>query len=137
MTFVSDGKFIPKGTSLLIAMVIMGRMKSIWEDPEAFIPERFLPENFNSNSFAFVPFSAGSRNCIGNITTNISNSPDFPSQLSFRAKVCNARDENHNFKGFAKLRNRFAVRLRASLGCGVDFKTRKRIVSRTEETGNN
>lgn len=40
-------------------------MESIWNDPEAFIPERFHIENLNTNPFVFVPFSAGSRNCIG------------------------------------------------------------------------
>ena len=43
----------------------MGRMKSIWEDPEKFIPERFLLDNQHSNPFAFIPFSAGARNCVG------------------------------------------------------------------------
>lgn len=43
----------------------MGRMESIWNDPEEFIPERFHIENINTNPFVYVPFSAGSRNCIG------------------------------------------------------------------------
>lgn len=62
---LSDGKFIPKKTNLIVAAVAMGRMENIWEDAEAFIPERFLFENTKANLFAFVPFSAGSRNCIG------------------------------------------------------------------------
>lgn len=65
MIFPQDGKFVPKKTNLLIASVIMGQMESIWGDPLVFRPERFLDENVIANPFAMVPFSAGSRNCIG------------------------------------------------------------------------
>ena len=43
----------------------MGKMESIWGDPLVFRPERFLEEDLKMNPYSMVPFSAGSRNCIG------------------------------------------------------------------------
>ena len=46
--------------------LLMGRNPKTWKDPYDFIPERFELNNFmDLNPFAFMSFSAGPRNCIG------------------------------------------------------------------------
>ncbi|XP_055549756.1 cytochrome P450 4d2-like [Wyeomyia smithii] len=58
---------IPKGTCVCINIFEMHRDPEYFEDPECFIPERFesLGEKIKYNPFTYIPFSAGSRNCIG------------------------------------------------------------------------
>lgn len=44
----------------------MGRDENLYKDALAFIPERFeSPAMATLNPFAYTPFSAGPRNCIG------------------------------------------------------------------------
>uniref|UniRef100_A0A8B9PM51 Cytochrome P450 n=1 Tax=Apteryx owenii TaxID=8824 RepID=A0A8B9PM51_APTOW len=64
----SDGRSLPAGLFSLFILNIFAihRNRDVWEDPEIYDPMRFSPENSaQRHSHAFLPFSAGSRNCIG------------------------------------------------------------------------
>ena len=52
--------------SLVIPMVyLLHRDPRFWKDPEDFIPERFQDEEASIPPFAYLPFSAGPRTCLG------------------------------------------------------------------------
>lgn len=58
---------LPKDLNLVISPYLMGRDPNIFSDPLEFNPERFNVETTSEvvNPYAYVPFSAGPRNCIG------------------------------------------------------------------------
>ncbi|XP_060077843.1 cytochrome P450 4F2-like isoform X3 [Ylistrum balloti] len=60
------GHVIPTGTLITLSLYRLHHNVEIWENSLEFDPERFTVENMEKRDpFAFVPFSAGPRNCIG------------------------------------------------------------------------
>lgn len=60
-----DDYFIPKGCMIKIDLFHLHRDPRYFDEPEKFNPDRFLPEFMNRHPYAYIPFSAGPRNCIG------------------------------------------------------------------------
>ncbi len=58
---------INKGDRIMPYFYGVHRHPDFWERPDEFWPDRFLPENSKGrDNWAYVPFSAGQRVCIGN-----------------------------------------------------------------------
>ncbi|XP_070207599.1 cytochrome P450 4F12-like [Littorina saxatilis] len=61
-----EGVKLPVGAFCTIHLLNLHHNPTVWDDPWTFDPDRFLPDNMkDKDTYAFVPFSAGPRNCIG------------------------------------------------------------------------
>jgi cytochrome P450 len=57
---------LPPGVTVLINTYLLHRDPTFFPNPDVFDPDRFLLEsNKTRHPFAYIPFSAGPRNCIG------------------------------------------------------------------------
>ncbi len=58
---------VAPGTVIAVCIYTLHRHPSFWDEPERFDPERFMPERSAArHKFAYMPFGAGPRQCIGN-----------------------------------------------------------------------
>ena len=57
---------IPAGAVIVISPYVLHRRRGLWDNPDAFDPSRFLGERRERiDRFAYIPFGAGPRVCIG------------------------------------------------------------------------
>jgi cytochrome P450 len=60
------GRRVPAGTVVAISPYVLHRRRGLWENPDAFDPSRFLGDRRERiDRFAYIPFGAGPRVCIG------------------------------------------------------------------------
>jgi cytochrome P450 len=60
------GRRIAAGTVVTVAPFVLHRHRLLWVDPDAFDPGRFLGANREAiDRYAYIPFGAGPRVCIG------------------------------------------------------------------------
>jgi cytochrome P450 len=60
------GTPVRAGDLVIFCPYALHRLPDLWNDPEEFRPERFEAGRRPHNSFAYLPFSAGPRICLGN-----------------------------------------------------------------------
>ncbi|KAH0554766.1 cytochrome P450 4g15 [Cotesia glomerata] len=57
---------VPGGCTVVVGTFKMHRLPHLYPDPDTFNPDNFLPDKTaNRHYYAFIPFSAGPRSCVG------------------------------------------------------------------------
>ncbi|XP_033825819.1 cytochrome P450 4V2-like [Periophthalmus magnuspinnatus] len=89
------GYKVPKGSNVILFAYVLHRDPRYFPNPEEFRPERFFPENsVGRPAYAYIPFSAGLRNCIGQRFALMEEKVVLASILrSFTVEACQKREE--------------------------------------------
>ena len=64
--------FVPLGTEIYIPTYFIQRHPDLWHEPDHFNPDRFEPgQSSDRHRTAILPFSAGPRNCVGELLARV------------------------------------------------------------------
>ncbi|KAL1379720.1 hypothetical protein pipiens_014701 [Culex pipiens pipiens] len=106
---------IPAGTNVMIVVYQLHRDPAVFPNPDKFNPDNFLPENSaGRHPYAYIPFSAGARNCIGQKFAVLEEKTVLSTILrKFRIEAIERR-EDVSLLGDLVLRPRDGLRIRVS-----------------------
>ncbi|KMQ86090.1 cytochrome p450 4g44, partial [Lasius niger] len=63
---ITGDYILPKTATVLIPQFVVHRSEKYYPNPTVFNPDNFLPEKMQQRHYyAFIPFSAGPRSCVG------------------------------------------------------------------------
>ncbi|XP_014488270.1 PREDICTED: cytochrome P450 4g15-like isoform X2 [Dinoponera quadriceps] len=63
---VTGNYVLPKDATIVIFPFVLHRTEKYYPNPLVFNPDNFLPDNMRQrNNYAYIPFSAGPRSCLG------------------------------------------------------------------------
>ncbi|KAK7453323.1 hypothetical protein VKT23_012002 [Stygiomarasmius scandens] len=102
---------VPEGTQIVLHPPGVHYHPGYWQDPSTFNPDRFMPDSPWPRD-AFVPFSAGSRSCIGRRFSEIE-SVALISSLISRYEISVKEEEEYRKETFEERKRRI---LRATSG---------------------
>lgn len=72
LKLASNNYVIPRGATVTVTTYKLHRNPLVYKNPNVFDPDNFLPERqANRHYYAFVPFSAGPRSCVGEFSFNL------------------------------------------------------------------
>lgn len=110
------GYTVPSGTRFAIPVHILHRHPHYWDEPETFSPERWLnvtEDERERRRFAFLPFSGGIRNCIGQrFATYEAQLILAPLVRAFQIRIApSQRDVQHTFSSFITMKAKPALKI--------------------------
>lgn len=111
---LGDFDIVP-GTDIFISPYYLHRHTDYWDNPEEFDPERFETEKAKQrHKFAYIPFSAGPRRCIGDFFGIIETQLHF-GLLARHFKLTFVNDHPVELAPEINLRTKFPINMRISL----------------------
>jgi cytochrome P450 len=110
---VLGGHSIPEYTRFVIPIHLLHRHPHYWDEPEVFQPDRWETMDEDRVRFAFLPFSAGGRNCIGQRFATIEAKLILaPLVRNFRFQVSpSQRDANFSFTNIITMKSKPALKI--------------------------
>jgi cytochrome P450 len=91
---------IPRGSSIVVSILLMHADADVFPEPDRFDPQRFI--GAKPSSFSWIPFGGGARRCVGAVFANMEIDVVLRTVLrDFTIETTTAPGEKHHSRGVA------------------------------------